>query len=149
MEQVGLTAVVSLIILMIIFRYASQRKLDNAAVWVGLCRQQQWAVDNVIAFLRVFIQESKTRRPCLGVKESKEVRTITSGAVVQDYWRALMFVADDEVLAKKRVEDPDNAHLWTLSFYAQKRTSATPGAVLIGNVSREHVYSELGGSLCG
>lgn len=87
--------------------------LDPNGLWIDLCVGED--VQSIFqTFLRMYVEGSITKRPCLGPEEYKEVRTIQSACTVEDTWTLLVNEADSRVLDKKRRQDPKNAGSWRL-----------------------------------
>lgn len=61
----------------------------------------------------------KTRtesRPELYGKEMETISLIKSGLIVEKLWRGLVGYANENILAKKRKEEPNNTGKWYIKF---------------------------------
>ena len=74
------------------------------------------------------------KRPCLGAEEWQEVRTVNCDVTLEDVWAALVRIADDYVLKRKRTEDRERAHLWSLRYSSRDKGSRSSPAYEIGQV---------------
>ncbi|PKK52457.1 hypothetical protein CI102_4191 [Trichoderma harzianum] len=126
-------------------RFAEEMDLDPNGLWIDLCVGED--VQSIFqTFLRMYVEGSITKRPCLGPEEYKEVRTIQSACTVEDTWTLLVNEAQSRVLDKKRIQDPENAGSWRL--LASSRDSGH-GNGKAYDISRwiPHLAIELGLSL--
>lgn len=74
------------------------------------------------------------KRPCLGAEEWQEVRTVNCAVTLEDVWAALIRNADEYVLKRKRTEDREWAHLWSLRYSSRDKGSRSSPAYEIGQV---------------
>lgn len=75
------------------------------------------------------------QRVTLGPEEVVTRRTINSAATLEDIWEALVNVADQKVMAPKRVADRKNASFWSLTYSSQVKSSTEKPAYQIARVS--------------
>lgn len=74
------------------------------------------------------------KRPCLGAEEWQEVRTVNCAVTLEDVWAALVRNADEYVLKRKRGEDRERAHLWSLHYSSRDKGFRSSPAYEIGQV---------------
>jgi hypothetical protein len=109
--------------------------IDPHNIWIDLCTGAEYAQPIFQTYLKTYVESSVTLRPCLGPKEYELVRTINSGATVEDTWTHLVNEADRRVLRAKRIEDQDNASFWHLLMSSRNVGSGKGPAYEIARVS--------------
>ncbi|KAL7924053.1 hypothetical protein ACQKWADRAFT_288687, partial [Trichoderma austrokoningii] len=70
--------------------FAQNLDIDPHNIWIDLCTGAEYAQPIFQTYLKTYVESSVTLRPCLGPKEYQLVRTINSGATVEDIWTHLV-----------------------------------------------------------
>jgi hypothetical protein len=115
--------------------YATNNKFDPLNIWVDFLEGSDLARAHCKIFLRLYLQKSIRQRVTLGAEEVITKRTINSAATLEDIWEALVNVADQKVMAPKRVIDRKNASFWSLTYSSQVKSSLDKPAYQIARVS--------------
>ncbi|KAK4071555.1 hypothetical protein Purlil1_13380 [Purpureocillium lilacinum] len=113
-------------------RFAERIKAHPEDTWLALCIGSDDAKARCRAFLESYVRTSMVKRPCLGGEERQEVRTVNCAVTLEDVWSALVRNADENVLKRKRGEDRERAHLWSLRCSSRDEGSRSSPAYEIG-----------------
>ena len=115
------------------YRFADRAGLSSDQVWAQLLKSSTDAVSHLVSFLEVYIASATKCQVCLGPEESEEVRTIEHAVTLQDAWAALVHVADKKIMEPKRLQNPDEAHIYVLK-YSTRGGRVTGPTGLVGQV---------------
>ncbi|KAL6794822.1 hypothetical protein GGI42DRAFT_128351 [Trichoderma sp. SZMC 28013] len=127
-------------------RFTEDMDLDPNSVWIDLCIGVDGVQSIFQTFLRMYVEGSVTKRPCLGPEEYELISTIKHASTVVDTWVSLVNEADSRVLKEKRNEDRDRASFWHLSLSSRDvKTGRGPAYEIARWIS--HLGEELGLSL--
>ncbi|KAK4089442.1 hypothetical protein Purlil1_6011 [Purpureocillium lilacinum] len=113
-------------------RFAERINAHPEDTWLALCIGSDDAKARCRAFLESYVRTSMVKRPCLGAEEWQEVRTVNCAVTLEDVWAALVRNADEYVLKRKRTEDRERAHLWSLRYSSRDKGSRSSPAYEIG-----------------
>ncbi|OAQ59792.1 hypothetical protein VFPBJ_11588 [Purpureocillium lilacinum] len=113
-------------------RFAERIKAHPEDTWLALCTGSEDAKARCRAFLESYVRTSMVKRPCLGAEEWQEVRTVNCAVTLEDVWAALVRNADEYVLKRKRGEDRERAHLWSLHYSSRDKGFRSSPAYEIG-----------------
>lgn len=102
-------------------RYARDLGRDDPAqIWVDLCLNRPQAKADCQLFLTEYLRNS-TELSYDTDGNDVRTRTIHSASSMDLVWKDLVGHANADILKKKRDEDPQNAHIWTVRYSSAKQ----------------------------